>query len=121
MLAPEGKDRHVPGPFIVAISSAVLFGVVAVLGPHRDLFSVSMRVALLAVAVAGCAAFASVRASIAIAAVGWIFMMGFLVGQYGVLDWRGTSDVMHLLALIATAWIAAFTRARLVARHHRSA
>ena len=115
MLAREGKDRHVPTPFILAISSAILFSVVALVGPHRDLFSVGTRVALMSVAVAACAAFASLKASVLIAALGWLFMTAFLVGRYGVLDWRGLSDLIHLLALTAAAMIAANVRARLMA------
>jgi K+-sensing histidine kinase KdpD len=114
MLAREGEDRHVPTPFILAISSAILFSVVALVGPHRDLFSVSTRLALMSIAVAACAAFASLRAAVVIAALGWLFMTAFFVGRYGVLDWRGASDLMHLLALIAAALIAAHVRARLL-------
>lgn len=116
MLALRGKDRHIPGPFIVAISSAVLFSLVALLGPHQDVFPVYVRVVLTASAVAACSLFASVPASVMIAGMGWLFMKGFLFPRPGVIQWQGMPDVVHLLVLVTAALVA--VQVRMFLPHH---
>jgi hypothetical protein len=116
MLAPRGKDQHIPTPFVLAISSVVLFTMVALLGPHQESFPVYVRVASTAVAVAACSRFASLPAAVMIAGIGWLFMKGFLFPRPGVIQWSGYPDAVYMLVLVTAALVTVQVRMFLTRR-----
>jgi hypothetical protein len=116
MLAPKGKDQHMPTAFVLAISSVVLFFLVALLGPHQESFPVYVRVALTAIAVAACSRYASLPAAVLIAGIGWLFMKGFLFPRPGVIEWHGKPDAVYLLVLVTAALVAVQVRMFLARR-----
>jgi hypothetical protein len=62
------------------------------------------RVAVMAAAVGGFAAFSGDRlASVAVVLLAWLVMNGFLVDRYGQLEWHGSADLARVLVLAGSA------------------
>jgi hypothetical protein len=60
------------------------------------------RLILVAAVVLLTGVFGAAAGTVAVVAVGaWLMAVGFLVGQYGVLAWSGTSDIYRLVVIAA--------------------
>jgi|HubBroStandDraft_6_1064221.scaffolds.fasta_scaffold865930_2 K+-sensing histidine kinase KdpD len=79
-----------------------------------------LAVVLLTAAVFVIAVRAAALPALGVAAVGWLFYAGFIVGRHGDLAWRGTASIAAIAALAGAA-LAGVAAGTLIARTDRPA
>jgi hypothetical protein len=98
-------DAKSPAGILIAIGAVTVVAAAAVAGqvPVAD---TGVRLAVMAAAIAAYAAFSvDIVAVAAVLPLAWLVQDGFLLDRYGVLVWRGWSDVARLGLLVAAALV----------------
>lgn len=106
-ISAPGTPGHTPFGINLGIGALVAIGATMVAAAMFAPGELSARLAVVAVAVGGCAVTAAdIRASFATASLGFLLHTGFLVNEYGTLTWDGASSASHLLVLALAAGLA---------------
>jgi hypothetical protein len=98
-------EAETPVGILIAIGAVTVVAAAAVAGqvPVAD---TGLRLAVMAAAMAVYAAFSfDVLAVAAVVPLAWLVQDGFLLDRYGVLVWRGWSDLARLGLLVAAALV----------------
>jgi hypothetical protein len=96
-------EAKTPAGILIAIGAIAVVAAAAVAGqvPVAD---AGVRLAVMAAAIAAYAAFSfDIVAIAAVVPLAWLVQDGFLLDRYGVLVWRGWSDLARLGLLVAAA------------------
>jgi hypothetical protein len=98
-------EAETPAGILIAIGAVTVVAAAALAGevPVADS---GLRLAVMAAAIAAYAAFSvDIVAVAAVVPLAWLVQDGFLLDRYGVLVWRGWSDVARLGLLVAAALV----------------
>jgi hypothetical protein len=102
--------------FVPLIGFLVLLGLATIFSAARDEVPTAASLAGFAVAVAGCAWFATLPVTLLLTACAFMDFDGFVLDQEGQLSWHGRADAVRLVVLSV---IAITTQVARRIHHHR--